>query len=137
MALCHIDYRHDPFGLWHAIKWTFISWGTQLQEESIPGGPDDWLFPSENPKMPIGADNMMARYIRPKVRPENVGFGWVYYRVMRRTHSSLMNAGGVDPKLIAYQQGHTVDVNLNIYTNINGEPTRSGRDPRVRVRELT
>ena len=40
----------------------------------------------------------------------------VDYRVMRRTHSSLMAARGIDPKLIADQQGHTVDVNLNVYT---------------------
>ncbi len=64
----------------------------KLWLESTPGGPDDWLFPSENRKMPIGADNMMARYIRPKLNPDEVGLGWVDYRVMRRTHSSLMKA---------------------------------------------
>jgi integrase len=88
----------------------------KLWLERTPGGPDDWLFPSENPKMPIGADNMMARYIKPKLRDPNVGLEWVDYRVMRRTHSSLMNAQGVDPKVVADQQGHTVDVNLNVYT---------------------
>jgi hypothetical protein len=64
--------------------------------------------------MPIGAENMMARYIRPKLGAESVGLGWVDHRVMRRTHSSLMNAQGIDPKVIADQQGHTVEVNLNI-----------------------
>jgi integrase len=63
--------------------------------ESTPGVPDAWLFPSENPKMPIGADNMMARYIKPKLRAPEVGLGWVDYRVMRRTHSSLMSAQGL------------------------------------------
>jgi integrase len=92
--------------------------------EFMPGGPEDWLFPSENSKMPIGADNMMSRYIRPKLKAENVGLGWVDYRVMRRTHSSLMNAQGIDPKLIADQQGHTVDVNLNIYTQTSMEQRR-------------
>ena len=82
--------------------------------ESVPGGPEDWLFPSENPKMPMGADNMMARYIRPRLR--EVGLSWVDYRVMRRTHSSLMKAHGIDPKIVADQQGHTVDVNQNVYT---------------------
>lgn len=90
--------------------------------ESTAAGPDDWLFPSENPKMPVGAENMMARYIRPKLKP--VGLGWVDYRVMRRTHSSLMNDQGIDPKVIADQQGHTVDVNLNVYTQTSIE-TRS------------
>ena|SRR5438105_1098135 len=81
--------------------------------------PDGWLFPSENPAMPIGADNMMARYIRPRLK--TVGLGWVDYRVMRRTHSCLMNELDIDPKLIADQQGHTVDVNLNVYTRTSVE----------------
>ena len=92
--------------------------------ESTPGGPDDWLFPSENRKMPIGADNMMARHLKPKFRRDKVGLGWVDYRVMRRTHSSLMNAQGIDPKVIADQQGHTVDVNLNVYTQTSIERRR-------------
>jgi integrase len=35
---------------------------------------------------------------------------------MRRTHSSLMNEIHDDPKLVADQLGHTVDVNQNVYT---------------------
>jgi integrase len=96
----------------------------KLWLESTPGGPNDWVFPSENPKMPMGADNMMARYIRPKLKAEEVRLGWVDYRVMRRTHSSLMNDQGVDPKVIADQQGHTVDVNLNVYTQTSMESRR-------------
>jgi integrase len=96
----------------------------KLWLESAPGGPDDWLFPSENPKMPMGADNMMARYIRPKLKAEGVGLGWVDYRVMRRTHSSLANDRGIDAKVIADQQGHTVDVNLNVYTQTSMESRR-------------
>ena len=71
----------------------------------------------------MGADNMMARYIRPRLKPVEVGLGWVDYRVMRRTHSSLMKAQGVDPKVIADQQGHTVDVSVNVYmqTTIEGK----------------
>jgi integrase len=64
----------------------------------------------------MGAENMMARHIRPKLKDEKVGLGWVDYRVMRRTHSSLMRDRGVDPKVVADQQGHTVDVNQNVYT---------------------
>lgn len=82
-------------------------------------GPDGWLFPSENLAMPIGADNIMARNIRPRL--VKVGLGWVDYRVMRRTHSSLMRELDIDPKLIADQQGHTLDVNLNVYTRTSVE----------------
>jgi integrase len=77
-------------------------------------GPEGWLFPSETLKTPISSTNVMARIIRPSLR--KVGLGWVDYRVMRRTHSSIANATGIDPKLVADQQGHGVDVNLNIYT---------------------
>jgi integrase len=94
--------------------------------ETSPGGPNDWLFPCENLKMPIGAENMMTRYIRPKLKIVNLD--WVDYRVFRRTHSSLMNARGVDPKVVADQQGHTVDVNLNVYTQTPLEVRREAAE---------
>jgi integrase len=56
----------------------------------------------------------MRRDIRPILAKE--GLGWVDFHVMRRTHSSLMRELGVDPKVVADQQGHTLDVNLNVYT---------------------
>jgi len=77
-------------------------------------GPDGWLFPSEKLTTPLDADNVMERYTRPKLKI--VSLEWVDYRAMRRTHSSLMKERGVDPKLVADQQGHTVDVNQNVYT---------------------
>jgi integrase len=86
---------------------------------STDTGPEGWLFPSERLTTPLGADNVMERYIRPKLK--KIGLAWVDYRVMRRTHSSLMNEMGIDPKLVADQQGHTVDVNLNVYTRTSVE----------------
>jgi integrase len=83
-------------------------------ESSPDTGSDGWLFPSETMKTAIGSDNVMARHIRPKLRA--VQLGWVDYRVMRRTHSSLMKEIKIDPKLVADQQGHGVDVNQNEYT---------------------
>ena len=41
---------------------------------------------------------------------------WANFHVMRRTHSNLMKELDVDPKFVADQQGHTLDVNLNVYT---------------------
>ncbi len=52
--------------------------------------------------------------MRPRL--EAVGLGWVNFQVMRRTHASLMNKLEVDPKVVAEQLGHTLDVNLNVYT---------------------
>ena len=66
-------------------------------------------------KTAMGSDNLMARYMRTVLKREDVGLGWVDYRVMRRTHS-LMAARGISPKIVADQQGHTVDVNQNVYT---------------------
>jgi len=55
------------------------------------------------------------------VRLWKVGLGWVDFHVMRRTHSSLMRDLGVDPKIVADQQGHTLDVNLNVYAQTSLE----------------
>src|SRR5262249_44640158 len=61
---------------------------------STDTGPDGWLFPSERLTTPLDADNVMERNIRPKLKL--VGLAWVDFRVMRRTHSSLMNEKGID-----------------------------------------
>jgi len=76
--------------------------------------PEAWVFPSETLKTPITRDNVWRRSIWPKL--EAVGLGWANFQVMRRTHSTLMNGLKVDPKLLADQLGHTVDVNQNVYT---------------------
>lgn len=75
---------------------------------------DAWVFPSEALKTPLGRDNVWRRRIGPKL--EAVGLGWVDFHVMRRTHATLMNEIHDDPKLVADQLGHTVDVNQNVYT---------------------
>ena len=82
-------------------------------------GSEGWLFPSETLATPLARDNVMYRNIRPVLK--KAGFGWVDFHVMRRTHSSLMRELGVDPKIVADQQGHTLDVNLNVYTETSIE----------------
>jgi integrase len=73
-----------------------------------------WLFPSETGKTPIAKDNIWRRYIGPQLKA--VGLNWVDFHVMRRTHATLMNEIHNDPKLVADQLGHTLDVNQNVYT---------------------
>jgi len=75
---------------------------------------DAWVFPSETGKTPLIRDNVWRRYIGPKL--ESIGLGWVDFQAMRRTHSTGMNETCDDPKLVADQLGHTVDVNQNVYT---------------------
>ena len=81
--------------------------------------PEDWVFPSEKLTTPLAKDNAMLRYIPPTLK--TIGFDWVDFHVLRRTHSSLMRELGVDPKVVADQQGHTLDVNLNVYTETSLE----------------
>ena len=71
------------------------------------------VFPSERMTI-LAKENVWRRNIQPKL--EQVGLGWVNFQVMRRTHSSLMKALGVDGKLVADQLGHSLDVNQNVYT---------------------
>lgn len=73
-----------------------------------------WLFPSETGKTPVAKDNIWRRYIGPQLKA--VGLNWVDFHVMRRTHATLMNEIHDDPKLVADQLGHTLDVNQNVYT---------------------
>ena len=77
-------------------------------------GPERWVFPSETLHTPVRKDNCWKRWIAPRLAP--IGLGWVNFQVMRRTHASLMRELGVDPKIVADQLGHSVDVNLNVYS---------------------
>jgi integrase len=87
----------------------------RLWREMSPDSRDEaWLFPSESGKTPLSRDNLWRRHIGPRLK--DAGLGWVDFHVMRRTHSTLMNEIHDDPKLVADQLGHTVDVNQNVYT---------------------
>ena len=77
-------------------------------------GPEAWVFPSETLKTPMSKDNCWRRWIAPRLSA--AGLGWVNFQVMRRTHASLMRELEVDPKIVADQLGHSVDVNLNVYS---------------------
>jgi len=74
---------------------------------------DAWVFPSER-MTPLSKDNCWRRSMYPAL--SKAGLGWANFLVMRRTHASLMNALGVEGKLVADQLGHSLDVNQNVYT---------------------
>ena len=84
------------------------------RSQSGDPGPEGWVFPSETLKTPLSKDNCWRRWIAPRLKV--VGLEWVNFQVMRRTHASLMRELKVDPKIVADQLGHSVDVNLNVYT---------------------
>ena len=75
---------------------------------------DAWVFPSANLKTPLSKDNCWRRHMAPNLK--TIGLEWANFQVMRRTHSSLMRELNVDPKIVADQLGHSLDVNLNVYT---------------------
>jgi integrase len=87
---------------------------SQWRELSGYPQPEEWVFPSENRKTPLAKDNCCHRLIKPKLKKVNLD--WANFQVMRRTHASLMRELDVDPKIVADQLGHSVDVNLNVYT---------------------
>lgn len=83
------------------------------RELAVETGEEAFVFPSER-MTPLSKDNCWRRIMHPAL--EKVGLEWANFLVMRRTHSSLMKQLGIDPKLVADQLGHTLDVNQNVYT---------------------
>lgn len=95
-----------PVRLYHEL----LSWIADLPAN----GSEDWLFPSEKATTPIAKDNVWRRHLKPKL--DAIGLDWVNFLVFRRTHATLMNASGVDPKLVADNMGHSLDTSQNVYT---------------------
>jgi len=92
-----------------ALKAALESW----KEVAPSDSPDAWVFPSETGQTPVIAGNIWRRNFLPRLK--TVGLEWATFLVMRRTHASLMRDLDVDPKLVADQLGHTLDVSLNVY----------------------
>jgi integrase len=83
-------------------------------EASRGGRTEGWVFPSQYLTSPMDPSNWWRRHVLPMLLP--AGLEWVTLQVLRRTHSTLMRRLKIDPKLVAEQMGHTLDVNLNVYT---------------------
>ena len=72
------------------------------------------MFPSERLTTPLIRDNWWRRNMEPRLK--TMGLEWATFQVMRRTHASLSRGLGIDPKVVADQLGHSLGVNLNVYT---------------------
>ena len=96
-----------PDGLLSEIEgWRKVSIDTQ---------PEAWVFASEK-LTPLSRDNCWRRHIGPKLK--EAGLGWVNFS-SHEANPFIVDEGSrtVDPKVVADQLGHTVDVNQNVYTN--------------------
>ena len=85
------------------------AWIAILPDRSKEG----WVFPSERIVTPLLPDNVLRRSIHPRLEP--LGLDWVNFAVLRRSHSTLHEERGTDPKIIADQQGHGLGVHLSKY----------------------
>jgi integrase len=85
------------------------AWTLTLPDRSDQG----WMFPSEQIVTPLLPDNVLRRWIHPRLEP--LGLGWINFAVLRRSHSTLHEDRGTDPKIIADQQGHGLGVHLEKY----------------------
>jgi integrase len=88
-----------------------ITWIATLPE----GNDEGWVFPSERMVTPLVPGNILRRFIHPRL--ERLGLEWVNFAVLRRSHSTLHEDRGTNPKIIADQQGHGLGVHLDRYVD--------------------
>jgi integrase len=94
-------------------------WAELAQDPS----PDGFVFPSENLKTPLAADNLWRRHMQPKLK--EVGLEWAAFQVLRKTNASLSQKAGVDPKVSSDQRGHGLGVSMEVYTSSDIEQKRA------------
>ena len=87
------------------------TWISTLPDQSNEG----WVFPSERIVTPLLPDNVLRRCIHPRLEP--LGLDWINFAILRRSHSTLHQERGTDPKIIADQQGHGLGVHLSDYVD--------------------
>jgi site-specific recombinase XerC len=87
------------------------AWIATLPDRSNAG----WVFPSERIVKPLLPDNVLRRCIHPRLQP--LRLDWINFAVLRRSHSTLHQERGTDPKIIADQQGHGLGVHLAEYVD--------------------
>jgi integrase len=88
-----------------------LAWIATLPE----GNHEGWVFPSEGMVTPLVPGNVLRRCIHPRLEP--LGLEWINFAVLRRSHSTLHEERGTDPKIIADQQGHGLGVHLSDYVD--------------------
>lgn len=85
-------------------------------ELSFDLSPDAWIFPSDN-RRAGNKDSVWRHAIEPTLRTFKLS--WMNFQVMRRTWATTAAGAGIDPKVRADQLGHGVDVDVNVYTQVD------------------
>src|SRR5262249_43735940 len=93
------------FAIFNRLK----AWIAGLADRSDTG----WIFPSEQVVTPLLPDNVLRLSVNSRLEP--LGLEWINFAVLRRSHSTLHQEKGTDPKIIADQQGHGLGVHLSDY----------------------
>jgi hypothetical protein len=75
------------------------SWIAALPE----GNSEGWVFPSERIVTPLLPDNVLHRCIHPHLEP--LRLDWINFAALRRSHSTLHQEKGTDPKLLRISKG--------------------------------
>ncbi|MBI4906604.1 MAG: site-specific integrase [Acidobacteria bacterium] len=85
------------------------TWAATLPDSSAAA----WLFPSSTVVTPLWGGNILGKHIKPKLKP--VGLDWLNFAIVRRTHSTEQEKLKTDPRIVAKQQGHSMDVHYREY----------------------
>jgi integrase len=96
--------------------------------ESLPlNGPEYPLFQSEVSGRPMSADNLLKRYIYPRL--DGAKIPRFNFEILRRSHSTLHKELGTDPRIIAAQQGHGLNTHMKEYvqTTVDLKRLESGK----------
>ena len=80
-----------------------------------PDRDEGWVFASERIVTPLPPENVLQHCIHPRLDPSRLG--WITFAVLRRSHSTLHQERGTDPKITADQQGHGLGVHLSDYVD--------------------
>lgn len=86
-----------------------------------------WIFPNKNGDLPLRADNLLERVIRPAVK--RLGLSKVTFHIIRHWTITALLEGGVQPKVVQKMVGHSrIDTTLAYYQHLTDEQMHEAAD---------
>ena len=82
-------------------------------ESLVDETPEAWIFPSDALTTAIDPSNALKNYIKPRLKA--IHMDWLTFQILRRSHTTHSKEAGADQTIMAFQQGHSVDVHNNEY----------------------